>query len=174
MRIESRSALRIFRGMRSTFPILFSCLAGGSAVIGASAELEAALKNFRAEAPRGWSYTQTTAAEGRSTVERSDAAKPEFDRWTLVQKDGRPPTAGETREYFENRSRRSRGGTAPKLVEQLDLSKLEALARDDIRTILGRITLGRGTAIGGNVWLTRSVPPGSIITQANEKDGMPA
>lgn len=41
-------------------------------------------------------------------------------------------------------------------------------------TILGRITLGRGSAIGGNVWLTRSVPPGSIITQANEKDGMPA
>jgi len=41
-------------------------------------------------------------------------------------------------------------------------------------TILGRITLGKGSAIGGNVWLTRSVPPGSIITQANEKDGMPA
>jgi serine O-acetyltransferase len=40
-------------------------------------------------------------------------------------------------------------------------------------TILGRITLGRGSAIGGNVWLTRSVPPGSVITQANEKDGMP-
>jgi serine O-acetyltransferase len=41
-------------------------------------------------------------------------------------------------------------------------------------TILGRITLGKGSAIGGNVWLTRSVPPGSVITQANEKDGMPA
>jgi serine O-acetyltransferase len=41
-------------------------------------------------------------------------------------------------------------------------------------TILGRITLGRGSAIGGNVWLTRSVPPGSVITQAKEKDGMPA
>jgi serine O-acetyltransferase len=41
-------------------------------------------------------------------------------------------------------------------------------------TILGRITLGQGSAIGGNVWLTRSVPPGSIITQANEKDGMPS
>jgi serine O-acetyltransferase len=40
-------------------------------------------------------------------------------------------------------------------------------------TILGRITLGRGSAIGGNVWLTRSVPPDSVITQANEKDGMP-
>ena len=26
-------------------------------------------------------------------------------------------------------------------------------------TILGRITIGRGSSIGGNVWLTRSVPP---------------
>ncbi|WP_077036984.1 serine O-acetyltransferase EpsC [Pelomonas sp. KK5] len=33
-------------------------------------------------------------------------------------------------------------------------------------TILGRITLGRGSTIGGNVWLTRSVPPGSQVTQA--------
>ena len=41
-------------------------------------------------------------------------------------------------------------------------------------TILGRITLGQGSAIGGNVWLTHSVPPGSVITQANEKDGMPS
>ncbi len=41
-------------------------------------------------------------------------------------------------------------------------------------TVLGRITLGKGSAIGGNVWLTRSVPPGSVITQANAKDGMPS
>jgi len=33
-------------------------------------------------------------------------------------------------------------------------------------TILGRITVGRGSVIGGNVWLTRSVPPGSRVTQA--------
>ena len=33
-------------------------------------------------------------------------------------------------------------------------------------TILGRITIGRGSTIGGNVWLTRSVPPQSNITQA--------
>ncbi len=33
-------------------------------------------------------------------------------------------------------------------------------------TILGRITIGRGSTIGGNVWLTRSVPPESNITQA--------
>jgi serine O-acetyltransferase len=34
-------------------------------------------------------------------------------------------------------------------------------------TILGRISIGRGSSIGGNVWLTRSVPPGSHVSQAN-------
>lgn len=37
-------------------------------------------------------------------------------------------------------------------------------------TILGRVTIGRGSTIGGNVWLTRSVPPGSHITQARALD----
>jgi len=32
-------------------------------------------------------------------------------------------------------------------------------------TILGRITIGRGSSIGGNVWLTHSVPEGSKVTQ---------
>ena len=36
-------------------------------------------------------------------------------------------------------------------------------------TVLGRITIGRGSTIGGNVWLTRSVPPGSQITQAQTR-----
>jgi serine O-acetyltransferase len=33
-------------------------------------------------------------------------------------------------------------------------------------TVLGRITIGRGAVIGGNVWLTQSVAPGGVITQA--------
>lgn len=33
-------------------------------------------------------------------------------------------------------------------------------------TLLGRITIGRDSVIGGNVWLTQSVPPQSLITQA--------
>jgi serine O-acetyltransferase len=37
-------------------------------------------------------------------------------------------------------------------------------------TILGRITIGRGSTIGGSVWLTHSVPPGSNITQAMERN----
>lgn len=34
-------------------------------------------------------------------------------------------------------------------------------------TILGRITIGRGSTIGGNVWLTHSVPPFSHVSQAS-------
>jgi serine O-acetyltransferase len=37
-------------------------------------------------------------------------------------------------------------------------------------TVLGRITVGRGSVIGGNVWLTRSVPPNSQISQARTRD----
>lgn len=33
-------------------------------------------------------------------------------------------------------------------------------------TVLGRITLGRGAVIGGNVWITQDVPAGSHVTQA--------
>ncbi len=33
-------------------------------------------------------------------------------------------------------------------------------------TVLGRVTIGKGATIGGNVWLTHSVAPGSHITQA--------
>lgn len=36
-------------------------------------------------------------------------------------------------------------------------------------TLLGRITIGKGSSIGGNVWLTRSVPPGSRVTQAQAR-----
>jgi serine O-acetyltransferase len=33
-------------------------------------------------------------------------------------------------------------------------------------TVLGRVTLGRGASIGGNVWVTHDVPAGAQITQA--------
>jgi len=32
-------------------------------------------------------------------------------------------------------------------------------------TILGRVTIGRGSIVGGNVWLTKSIPPDSRISQ---------
>lgn len=45
------------------------------------------------------------------------------------------------------------------------------LVEDDVviyagTTILGRVTIGRGAVIGGNVWLTEDVPPHASVTQA--------
>ncbi len=37
-------------------------------------------------------------------------------------------------------------------------------------TVLGRITVGKGSSIGGNVWLTHSVPPHSNISQAKARN----
>ena len=37
-------------------------------------------------------------------------------------------------------------------------------------TVLGRVTIGKGSSIGGNVWLTRDAPPGSSITQAKARN----
>lgn len=40
-------------------------------------------------------------------------------------------------------------------------------------TILGRVTIGRGATIGGNVWITSDVPPGASVTQASLQNARP-
>lgn len=92
------------------------------------AELSEAFQKFRSDPPPGWAYKQTTIAEGKSMVEHCDAARPDFDRWKLLQKDGHPPTDDDLREYGMARSQRSRNGTAPKLIEQLDLNTVELVS----------------------------------------------
>lgn len=127
--------------MRLSVLLLF--LAGSAVFAAVPPALDAALKNFRSDPPPGWSFTQTTTAEGRSTVERCDAAKPEFARWSLVQKDGRAPAAAELTDYAEARSRRSRSGTAPRITEQLLLETLETVA-DGAERATYRCRLRRG------------------------------
>jgi hypothetical protein len=131
MRIDLARRFRFHRAMR----LLALFLATAVALLAAAPPLlTAAVEKFRADAPLGWSFNQSTAAEGKSTVEHCDAAKPEFDRWTLVQKDGRAPTTDESNDYAEIRSRRSRGGTAPKLTDQFDLAHAEITADTPERT----------------------------------------
>ena len=93
-------------------------------------EYAAICEGFQTQNPKGWSFTQTTAAEGRTLVERYDAGQPEFSRWTLVAENGRPPTADEAREYREKFTRRSRGGNAPAIASQLELPTAELVSED--------------------------------------------
>lgn len=37
-------------------------------------------------------------------------------------------------------------------------------------TILGRVTIGKGSVIGGNVWVTKNLPPNSRVVQKRAKD----
>lgn len=105
--------------------------------------LEEAIKTFRTEGPRGWSFTQSTRGDGHSRVERYNARKSEFERWTLLQQDDREPTADETQDYREKLSRRSRGGTAPRLTDQLDLGTLEITEENSERaTVKARLKPG--------------------------------
>jgi serine O-acetyltransferase len=39
-------------------------------------------------------------------------------------------------------------------------------------TVLGRVTIGKGSTIGGNVWLTRSLGPGTRVSQAEYRAQM--
>jgi serine O-acetyltransferase len=41
-------------------------------------------------------------------------------------------------------------------------------------TLLGRITIGKGAVVGGNVWLTHDVAPGGRIAQAESREGAQA
>lgn len=125
--------------------LLMLCATAATLLASPPRELTTALENFRSDPPRGWSFTQTTTGEGKSMVERCDAAKPEFDRWSLLQQDGRAPTPAELKTYAEARSQRSRTGTAPKLTDQFVLEAVETL-NDSPERVVFRCPLRPGEA----------------------------
>lgn len=73
---------------------------------------------------------------------------------------------------------------AKRFPADADGALLKGLARhpvveDDVviyagATVLGRITVGKGAVIGGNVWLTHDVAPGASVAQAAARDDAPA
>ena len=118
--------------MRAFSLFLFWLLPAGLAAA-VDPDLVAALRGFRSEVPPDWSYVQATSDGQRSLEERHDATRPDFSRWSLLRKDGRTPTAAELAEYRDTRSRRSRGGTAPRLTEQIDPADAKVVAEADER-----------------------------------------
>jgi len=71
------------------------------------------------------------------------------------------------------------GARSPLGVTDMSVRERQArhpIVEDDVviyagATILGRVTIGRGAVIGGNVWLTHSVAPGASISQGNVREG---
>jgi hypothetical protein len=124
MRIDSSRALRFVGRMRF---LVFLCVLANAVFGAAPPALVAALKTFRTDGPSGWAFTQKTEAEGRSLTERFDPAQRDLVRWTLLQQDGRAPTADERSRYLEDLKHRTQGETAPKLTDQFDLNTLETI-----------------------------------------------
>lgn len=63
-------------------------------------------------------------------------------------------------------------GTLPTRLADRCETRRHPLLEDDVvvyagATILGPVVVGTGSLVGGNVWLTHSVPPNSQISQAN-------
>ena len=87
-------------------------------------EVRQAIASFRPEGPRDWSFTQTTAAEGRTMVERYDGTKPEFNRWSLLTEDGKPPTDETAQRYRQKFYRHTQVNGGPRLNEQIDLTSI--------------------------------------------------
>lgn len=59
----------------------------------------------------------------------------------------------------------------PKNAQSIKDAKRHPTVEDDVTiyaeaTILGNITLGKGSVIGGNVWIKKSVPPGTTVSIA--------
>ena len=110
--------------------MMMAGLATTPAVAAPSPELAAALDAFRTEGPKGWAFTQTTTAEGRTRVETFDPLQPDHLKMNLVSENGAPPTPDTLRRYREGQTRRTGGYTAPNVKEQLDHKSAELLTTD--------------------------------------------
>lgn len=79
--------------------LLLLWLVPGARAAELPAPYRAALARFSADVPRGWAYTATTTRNGETSVERFDPARPRDAQWTLLMRNGRPPTADEAARY---------------------------------------------------------------------------
>lgn len=84
-----------------------------------SAELQAALDDFRTEGPKGWAFTQTSKSVEFDRVETFDPLRPAHLQWDLILENGAPPDASDLETYRQQQTRRTGGNTAPNVKEQL-------------------------------------------------------
>ncbi len=72
--------------------------------------LRDALARFNPDVPPGWAYTLTTTRNEVRMVERFDPSLPPAARWSLLEWQGRPPTADEREKYLRSRPPGDSGG----------------------------------------------------------------
>lgn len=96
--------------------------------------LRTALAHFSPNPPAGWSYTITTTRNGSHMVERHDATRPAAARWTLLELQGRAPTAEELQKYARSRPQGDSGGVRANFArDDIEPASLSLVHEDDVR-----------------------------------------
>ncbi len=86
------------RRLFSSLLLLFLCLRLGAVEM--PAYLRIALARFSPDVPRGWAYSITTTRGSEQALEHFDPSAPASHQWTLVQRNGRAPTAEDIHQYL--------------------------------------------------------------------------
>jgi len=116
--------------MSARFLFLLLALAGSLPAAPLPEPFRRALAGFVGEVPSGWAYTLTTTRDADVTVERFDPGRPGA-QWTLLQRNGRTPTADEVRQYQSFKTAHVPGTVRANFARgDLDLSSV-TLFRDD-------------------------------------------
>lgn len=107
---------------------------GGGAVLIARAEtpdyLRAALHDFNPGMPASWAYTLTTVRNNRAITERYDPTRPPAGKWSLLEMDGRPPSAAEQEKYLRARTTGPGGTQANFTRADIDPGSLTLVQED--------------------------------------------
>lgn len=90
---------------------------------------------------------------------------------------GATAIVGERVRLYQGVTLGARSFPADELGTLLKNQPRHPIVEDDVviyagATILGSVTIGQGAKIGGNVWLTNSVPAGSRVTQARAQNSI--
>jgi hypothetical protein len=94
--------------------MLATLLAGPAGIAGMPDYVRTALASFSTEPPAGWAYTLTTVRNNEArTTARFDPAKPPAEQWSLLDLNGRAPSAKEAAQYA-----RARAGSGPATTPQ--------------------------------------------------------
>lgn len=97
--------------------------------------LRTALAQFSPDAPADWAYTLATSRNETRMVERYEPSRPPAARWTLIEWQGRPPSAEELEKYVRSRPQGESGGSKANFQrDDIEPGSLVLVREDDTRS----------------------------------------
>lgn len=137
--------------MRTSLLLILSCVAATVLRAETPALLQTALQKLQAEENR-WAFTQTTQAydrqgrpDGGVMVEKCDPSQPPENQWTLVLRDGQPPTERQVRVWKRKRDKETRRREEKPLGQVIDFAQAKPV-REDATQVVYELPLQKGAS----------------------------